>query len=70
MNEKNLKDKLVKAVIEEVIKECIHLCEKKDFLSIFQKVKLEELLRFSWDDLVMEWSRELPIFLQFLSAIA
>lgn len=70
MNDKNLKDKLVKAVVDQIKRECIHLCEKKNFCSILRKVKQDELLRFSWDDVLIEWTEEAPIFLQILSAAA
>ena len=66
----NLRDKVLAAIIGELMQECDHLCGKKSMVSILRKSKPDDLLQFSWEELQSEWKREAPTLYRVLEAVA
>ena len=59
-----LKEELLAAVVNELMRECDHLCGKKK-VSTLRKSKA-----FSWEKLQSEWKEEAPTLYQILTAVA
>ena len=70
LNSKDLYKDTVNRIMEDVIKECVHLCEKKRFSSILRKTDPEHLQNFQWSNLLDEWKREAPLLYRFLTTVA
>ena len=65
-----LREKLLTAIIGDLMQECDHLCGKKKMVSILRKSKPDDLLQFSWEKLQSEWKKEAPILYHILKAVA
>lgn len=63
-----LKEELLAAVVNELMRECDHLCGKK--VSILRKSKADDLLQFSWEKLQSEWKEEASTLYRILIAVA
>ena len=64
-----LKEELLAAVVNELMRECDHLCGKKK-VSTLRKSKADDLLQFSWEKLQSEWKEEAPTLYRILTAVA
>ena len=68
--DKNLREKVLMAIIGDLMQECDHLCGKKNMVSILRKSKPDDLLQFSWEKLQSEWKKEAPTLYRILEAVA
>ena len=64
-----LKEELLAAIVNELMRECDDLCGKKK-VSILRKSKADDLLQFSWEKLQSEWKEEAPTLYRILTAVA
>lgn len=70
LNSKDLYTGTVNRIMADIIKECVHLCEKKRFSSILRRTDPNNLQNFQWSNLLDEWKKEAPLLYQFLTTIA
>ena len=61
---------IIELVLKELNDQCAHLCEKVQFKSILRQSSLDDLLNFTWKNLIDEWKVEAPLFLSFVQAVA
>lgn len=66
----SLRDAVIEGVLLDLHHQCTSLCQKKDFSSILRGVKPHELISFTFEKLVREWSSVAPLLLRFLATVA
>ena len=69
LNSKDLYSDIVNKIMVDLIKECVHLCEKKRFSSILQQISSKNLQDFQWSNLPDEWKKEAPLLYQILTTV-
>lgn len=70
LHSKDLYSDTVNRIIVDLIKECVHLCEKKKFSSILRQISSKNLQDFQWSNLLDEWKKEAPLLYRFLTTVA
>ena len=66
----NLRDAVIDGLLQDLHQQCTRLCQKKDFCSVLQGLKPQELAVFTFDKLVHKWRSVAPLLLQFLATVA
>ena len=70
LNSKDLYSDTVNRIMVDLIKECVHLCEKKRFSSILRQISSKNLQDFQWSNLLDEWKKEAPLLYRILITVA
>ena len=69
-NSKDLYADIASGIMADIVKERVHLCEKKRFTSILRQTNPNYLKEFQWSKLLDEWKKEAPLFHRFLTTVA
>ena len=65
-----MQDLVVKCLLELLHQQCVALCQKKEMSSVLRALQPQELISFSFHQLVDEWANIAPLLLKVLATAA
>ena len=64
-----MQDLVVKCLLELLHQQCVALCQKKEMSSVLCALQPQELISFSFHQLVDEWANTAPLLLKVLATV-
>ena len=65
-----LQELVVRRMLELLHQQCVALCQKKQMSSILRALQPQELITFTFSQLVDEWASIVPLLLKVLATVA